>query len=56
MSPNRNLSQQACLLLFIKDPSVISRESMNKHNFGQILKLQSVVVTMIIMSRSLKSN
>ena len=29
---------------------------MNKHNFGQTLKLQSAVVTVNIRSRSLKSN
>ena len=37
-------------------PSIISRESMNKHNFGQTLKLQSVMVTVNIRSKSLKSN
>ena len=29
---------------------------MHKHNFGQILKLQSAVVTVNIRSRSLQSN
>ena len=58
MSPNSNRSQQACLLLFIVSqcvPSIISRESMHKHKFGQTLALQSVVVTVNIRSRSLKS-
>ena len=36
------------------DPSIISRESMHKHNFGQTLKLQSAVVNVNIWSRSLK--
>ena len=33
-------------------PSIISRESMHKHNFGQTMKLQSTVVTLNV--RSLK--
>ena len=41
--------------LYLK-PSIISRESMHKHNFGQTLNLKSVVVTMNIRSRLLKSN
>ena len=57
VSHNRNRSQQACLLLFIVSQcSIISRESMHKHNFGQTLKLQSAVGTVNIRSRSLKSN
>ena len=43
-------------LLCHNDPSIISRESMYKHNFGQTLKSLSNVVTMNISSRSLKSN
>ena len=38
------------------DPSIISRESIHKHNFGQALKVQSDVVTVKIRSMSLKSN
>ena len=45
-----------CSLLCHNVPSIISRESMHKHNFGQLLKLQSAVVTMDIRSRSLNSN
>ena len=45
-----------CSLLCHNDPSIISREGMHKHNFGQTLKLQSAVVTVNIRSRSLKSN
>ena len=45
----------ACTLCH-NDPSIISKESMHKHNFGQTLKLQSAVVTVNIRSRSLKSN
>ena len=58
MSPNRNLSRLPyyCSLLCHNDPSIISRESMHKYNFGQTLKLQSAVVTVNIRSRSLKSN
>ena len=41
-----------CFILCHTFPSIISRESMHKHNFGQTLKLQSAVV----WSRSLKSN
>ena len=36
--------------------SIIWRESMHKHNFGQTLKIQSAVVTLNIRSRSLISN
>ena len=42
-----------CSLLCHNDPSIISRESMHMHNFGQTLKLQSAVN---IRSRSLKSS
>ena len=45
-----------CSLLCHYDPSIISRESMHNHNYGQALKLKSVVVTVNIRSRSLKSN
>ena len=38
MSSNCNLSRQA--ILCHDDPSIISRESRHKHNFGQTLKLQ----------------
>ena len=51
MSLNRNLSRQACLycsLLCHNDPSIISRESMHKHKFGQTLKLQNAVVNVNI--------
>ena len=58
MSPNRNLGRQACLLPLLchNDPSIISRENMHNHNYGQTLKLKSVVVTVNIRSRSLKTN
>ena len=45
-----------CSLLCHNVPSIISRESMHKHNFGQTLKLQSAVVTVNIRSKSLKSS
>ena len=45
-----------CSLLCHNVPSIISRESMHKHNFGQTLKLQGAVNTVNIRSRSLKSN
>ena len=45
-----------CSLLCHNVPSIISRESMHKHNFGQTLKFQSAVVTVNIRSKSLKSN
>ena len=38
------------------NPSIISKKSMYKQNFGQTLKLQSAVVTLNIRSRSSKSN
>ena len=41
-----------CSLLCHNVPSIISRESMHKHNFGQTLKLQSAVATVNIRSRS----
>ena len=44
-----------CSLLCHNAPSIISRESMHKHNFGQTLKLQSAVFTVNIRSMSLKS-
>ena len=58
MSPTAILvSKHAhCSLLCHNDPSIISRESMDKHNFSHTLKLQSAVVIVNIMSRSLKSN
>ena len=42
-----------CLLLCHNAPSIILRESMHKHTFGQTLKLHSAVVTVNIRSRSL---
>ena len=42
-----------CLLLCHNVPSIILRESMHKHTFGQTLKLHSAVVTVNIRSRSL---
>ena len=39
--PQFELASMAyCSLLCHNDPSIILRESMHKHNFGQILKLQ----------------
>ena len=59
MSPrtaNRVRKHVYCFLLCHNDtgwnPSIISRESMHKHNFGQALKLQSVGVTLNIRSRT----
>ena len=45
-----------CSILCHNVPSIISRESMHKHNFGQTLKLLSDVVTVNTRSKSLKSN
>ena len=45
-----------CSLLCYNIPSIISRESMQKHNFCKTLKLQNAVVTVNRRSRSLKSN
>ena len=55
MSPNHNLSRQACFCSFIchNDPSISSRESMHIHKFGQTLKLKSYVVTVKTRSSSL---
>ena len=36
--------------------SIISRESMNRHNFGQTLNIQSAAVTLNIRSSSSKFN
>ena len=57
MSPKPQFESASMLtaLYCVTDPSIISRESMYKHNFGQTLKLQSVVVTVNIRSMSLKS-
>ena len=58
MSPHHELSQQACLLLFITmilaeiHLLFFSKESKILHNFGQPLKLQSAVVTLNISPRS----
>ena len=45
-----------CSLLCHNVTSIISRESMQKHYFGQTLKLQSDVVPVNIRSRSLKKS
>ena len=34
-----------------RNPSIVSRESMHKHNFGQAFKLESIVVTLHISSQ-----
>ena len=59
MSPQLQFESASMLtfyssLLCHNDPSIISRESMHKHNFGQALKLQGAVGTVNIRSRSLK--
>ena len=45
-----------CSLLCHNDPSIISRKSMHKHNFGQTLKIKSAVVTLKTRSMSLQHN
>ena len=47
-TPIRVSKHAYCSLLCHNVPSIISRESMQKHNFGQSLKIQSAVVTVNI--------